>query len=56
MSDLQILIQEVAKVALDHGNLHLGDRTLVELISAELGVPVEELDQVSAYLERALRN
>lgn len=51
MSDLEILIQEIARVALNHGSLSLGDYTLRELIGNDLDVSDEELDRVAGYLD-----
>ena len=47
----ELLIKEIARHALGHGHLHLGDMTLLDLISADLGVSKDELKQVEQYLE-----
>lgn len=45
------LIKQIARHALDHGHLHLGELTLLDLISNDLGISKEELKQVEQYLE-----
>ena len=45
------LIKQIARHALDHGHLHLGESTLLDLICADLGVSKDELKQVEQYLE-----
>lgn len=47
MSDMQLLIQEVARLALQNA-------AMTEYIAQELDVHPEELQQLGAYLERAL--
>jgi hypothetical protein len=47
MSDIQILIHEVARIALQDG-------VMTEHLARELDVHVEELQQLGAYLERAM--
>lgn len=45
------LIKQIARHALDHGHLHLGELTLLDLISNDLGISKEELKQVEQHLE-----
>ena len=47
------LIKQVARHALDHGHLHLGEATLLDLICADLGVSKDELKQVEQHLKPA---
>ena len=47
MSDTQILIHEVARIALQDG-------VMTEHLARELDIHVEELQQLGAYLERAM--
>lgn len=54
VSELQTLISEIARLALDSGSLSLGDYTLQELISNELDVTGEELGEVASYLNTSL--
>ena len=46
-----LLIKKIAQVALEHGYLHLGEFTLLDLISTELGVSADELNRVLKDLE-----
>ena len=48
-----LLIKQIARVALEHGYLHLGDFTLLDFISTELGVSADELIRVLKDLEEA---
>ena len=54
MSDLDILVKEIARVVLAHGYLHLGNSTLSEFIGRELDVSDEELQRVEQYLNALL--
>lgn len=45
MSDIQILTQEVARLALQNA-------AMTEYIAQETGIDVEELQMLGAYLER----
>jgi hypothetical protein len=45
------LIKAIARHALDHGHLHLGESTLLDLICADLGVSKDELKQVEQHLK-----
>ena len=45
------LIKAIARHALDHGHLHLGELTLLDLICADLGVSKDELKQVEQHLK-----
>jgi hypothetical protein len=47
----ELLIKQIAWVALEHGYLHLGEFTLLDFISAELGVSADELTRVLKDLE-----
>ena len=51
MSDLDLVIKEVARVALGHGYLHLGECTLLEFIGRELDLSDAELKRALDYLE-----
>ena len=51
MSDIDLIIKEVARVTLQHGYLHLGECTLGEFIERELNVSTAELAQALDYLE-----
>jgi len=46
------LIKQIARHALGHGHLHLGDMTLLELISTDLGISEDELRRVEQYLNK----
>ena len=46
----EILIKEIARIILGHGYLHLGHCTLIEFISDELKISVNELNQLEQYL------
>lgn len=50
------LIKAIARHALDHGHLHLGELTLLDLICADLGVSKDELKQVEQHLEPTQTN
>ena len=54
MSDLDLIIKEVARVALQHGYLHLGEFTLKEFIGRELDLSDDELARALTYLETTL--
>ena len=48
------LIKAIARHALNHGHLHLGELTLLELISTDLDVSEDELKRVEQYLNKEL--
>jgi len=52
--NMELLVKEIARCALNHGYLHLGDCTLQEFIGKELDVNDEQLLQVEKYLETLL--
>ena len=53
MSDLDLIIKEVARVALAHGYLHLGEFTLGEFIGRELDLSDDELARALKHLEES---
>ena len=48
----ELLIKEIARHVLGHGYLHLGQMTLLELISTDLDVSEDELKRVEQYLNK----
>lgn len=52
--NMELLAKEIARVALEHGYLHLGHFTLAEFIGNELDVSDETLVQVKQYLDNVL--
>ena len=53
MSELDMIIKEVARVVLSHGYLHLGEFTLGEFIGRELDLSDDELARALDYLEKS---
>jgi len=53
--NMELLIKEIARVALEHGYLHLGHLTLLEFIGQELDVSNEVLEQARQHLETLLK-
>jgi len=47
-----LLIKQIARHVLGHGYLHLGDMTLLELISTDLGISEDELRHLEQYLNK----
>ena len=52
--NMELLVKEIARCALQHGYLHLGGCTLFELIAEDLDVSDETLVQVEQYLDNVL--
>jgi hypothetical protein len=48
---MELLSREIALWALNHGYLHLGEYTLLEIMGEDLDVSDEELKQVEKYLD-----
>ena len=53
--NMELLVKEIARCALQHGYLHLGGCTLLELIAEDLDVSNETLVQVEQYLDNLLK-
>jgi hypothetical protein len=53
MRSMDLVIREVARVALGHGYLHLGEFTLGEFIGRELDLSDDELARALEYLEKS---
>ena len=51
----ELLIKQIARVALEHGYLHLGHCTLAEFIGQELDISNDELNRVEQYLNDLLK-
>lgn len=49
--NMELLSREIALWALNHGYLHLGEYTLLEIMGEDLDVSDEELKQVEKHLE-----
>lgn len=49
MKDMQLVIEEVARIALE-------DKSLMDFISHELGLGIQELEQVRDYLNSLVQD
>ena len=52
--NMELLIKEIARCALQHGYLHLGHSTLAEFIGTELDVSDAQLREAEKYLDALL--
>jgi hypothetical protein len=52
---MDLLVKEIARCALAHGYLHLGDCTLFEFIAKDLNVSEKALVEVEQYLDNLLK-
>ena len=52
--NMELLVKEIARCALQHGYLHLGHFTLAEFIGTELDVSDAQLREAQQYLDSLL--
>ena len=52
--NMELLVKEIARCALQHGYLHLGHFTLAEFIGTELDVSDAQLREAEKYLDSLL--